>query len=185
MRRGAAPDLGVNRIGQTFDFGESARAARRIGATDRLCWYNAIRALRRVFRHDPSARYVEGHALSKGGLSAEHGWIEIGGQGIITPPRIVDPTPIWHERRDDIACYFAGPRYAIEDLRGVRLDAPGWLPLIFSPLLPATPEQRRARLDLYAEAHAQCLALMMEVPIARVRALLRGEIPRIIAKEAS
>lgn len=108
-----APDLLiVNRLGQSIDIRESARVCKLVKAKDRECWDNCLQALARCYRDTSDARYVEGTALSKLGLTAEHGWLEVASI-------IVDPTPCWHTDLDNVPCYFAGPRFTLHDVSRV------------------------------------------------------------------
>jgi hypothetical protein len=105
----------TNRKGQVLNIAESARACRILVAFDKECWWNAARAVRTLYRKRGDAFYVEGHAITKYGISCEHGWVELDGM-------IVDPTPSWHEPEDCHAfatapVYFAGIRYTYEQLR--------------------------------------------------------------------
>jgi hypothetical protein len=98
----------VNAIGQRIAVDEARAASVRVDALDKHCWRNSIRTLRIVYRRDPTARYVEGHAISKFGLVCEHGWVEVG-EG--DAARIIDPTPSWQADGDNPPVYYGAKRY--------------------------------------------------------------------------
>lgn len=109
----------TNALGQTLDVTEAARVATKVGAWDRCCWWNAVKAMRRCYRNRPDACYVEGHAISKFGLVVAHGWVELG-------DAIVDPTPCWLEDGDERPVYFPGIRYTHADMKRRRTDTMPW-----------------------------------------------------------
>jgi hypothetical protein len=138
------PVIIVNRTGQRIDLGESARVSERVAAMNKQCWWNALRGLRSVYRTTPGAAYVEGHAISRFGIIAEHGWIEL------ADGRIVDPTPSWHEylidgteTAEQAQVYFPAVRYTVADLKArLRGRTPKRMPLSHGDewgMDPATP----------------------------------------------
>jgi hypothetical protein len=123
-------DTIVNRRGQTLDFAEAERVARRVNAENKECWWNAARGLRNVYRRRPGVRYVEGHAIGHYGIVAEHGWLELP-TGVI-----VDPTPSWHgddggtREAATAPVYFGAMYYTIDDLRARGHREPKQMPYV-------------------------------------------------------
>lgn len=90
------------------DRASSQRLARAVGARDRGCYRNALRALPRL----PDATYVEGVVAMQNGLRLEHAWLE-------TIQGVVDPTPVYAAMREGTCTYFAGPRWTLGEIRAL------------------------------------------------------------------
>lgn len=78
-----------------IDAAESRRVARAIKARQKECWRNAYRAILTLDEY-ADASYVEGHVVTKSGMSFEHGWV-------VLADTIIDPT-----LPDRIGVYFPG-----------------------------------------------------------------------------
>ena len=95
----------------------SIHLSRMVKAVDKDCFRNAAMGL--IALNDPTARYVEGHAVSKF-HPIHHGWIEAIGQD---GPYVIEVTPTWldndkvkyypavHFTRDEVARHVA--RYRV------------------------------------------------------------------------
>ena len=66
------------------DIDESIQVANKILALKTQCWFNARKAISRL-NEFADASYVEGWAVTPGGMPIEHGWI-------VRNEKIVDPT---------------------------------------------------------------------------------------------
>lgn len=127
------PAIVTNRLGQRLAVEEARSVVNhpRIDIFPQQCWRNSVAVFKRLYRKDPTARYVEGHALSNRGLVVEHGWVEAGEGDAY---RIIDPTPVWHEERTDETdwgCYFAAKRYTLGDVPAPStLRSSGSVPLV-------------------------------------------------------
>jgi len=95
----------------------SFTVAEKIMAVPKRCWGNALFALR-TQKELRGASYVEGWAVFVKPLIIEHGWVELPDR------RIVDPSyPLFADRLPASAqpAYFAGVRYARDDLKYIKL----------------------------------------------------------------
>jgi hypothetical protein len=109
-----------------YDRELSAAVAVRIGALPKLCWTNALEALR-TQRLLAGGYYVEGWAIINYSV-VEHGWIELP-DGRIVDPTHARPTKMKMQTTEESTpAYFAGVRYTKEELTGLRISR---LPLVW------------------------------------------------------
>lgn len=102
---------------------ESKRVGKAVGAKNKQCYMNAMRAIWEVPEYE-QADYVEGYAVIDGDFCIEHGWVEQDGV-------VIDPTLQDH----DIA-YFPGLRFTgglgiAEALQIQRTDSCEDLPIFY------------------------------------------------------
>ena len=87
------------------DRATSQRLACAIGAEDRGCYRNALRALPRLV----DATYVEGVVVIDNGLKFDHAWLH-------SAAGVVDPTPVYAAMAEGACTYFAGPRWTLGEI---------------------------------------------------------------------
>ncbi len=128
------------------NFALSRQLAEQVKAIPKECWRNAYLALTCL----PTAKYVEGWAITASGLMVEHGWLEYEGE-------IVDPTFSLGDSREKLqaTAYFPGVRYCLDEAMGLLAKRDGQLPLVWAHGWGGMdcPE--------YAEAYEQALSTQM------------------------
>lgn len=90
------------------DRATSQRLACAVGAEDRGCYRNALRALPRLV----DAAYVEGVVVIDNGLKFDHAWLQ-------SAAGVVDPTPVYAAMPEGACTYFAGPRWTLDEIHAL------------------------------------------------------------------
>lgn len=99
-------------VSKGFDSLFSAMVALSIGAEPYRCWRNAVLALFSCANLLEKPRYIEGWIVLPQPTTiqiAEHGWISSG-------PRLIDPSLVLTESREQTVCYFPGLVLTLDEL---------------------------------------------------------------------